>query len=66
MSDREDNELAKRSEQKAGDNMKVMEKELKDMQQQKDKNMTMTDLKKALIKESIRNNQEALQRLSRT
>jgi hypothetical protein len=66
MSDREDNELAKRSEQKAGDNMKVMEKELKDMQQQKDKNMTMTDLKKALIKESIRNNNEALQRLSRT
>jgi hypothetical protein len=66
MSDREDKELANRSEQKAGDNMKVMEKELKDMQQQKDKNMTMTDLKKALIKESIRNNQEALQRLSRT
>jgi hypothetical protein len=66
MSDREDKELANRSEQKAGDTMKVMEKELKDMQKQKDKNMTMTDLKKALIKESIRNNNEALQRLSRT
>jgi hypothetical protein len=66
MSDREDKELANRSEQKVGDTMKVMEKELKDMQKQKDKNMTMTDLKKALIKESIRNNNEALQRLSRT
>ncbi|MCA0149717.1 hypothetical protein LCD52_13030 [Rossellomorea vietnamensis] len=66
MSDREDKELDKRSKQKAGDNMKVMEKELKDMQKQKNKDMTMKDLKKALIKESIRNNDEALQRLSRT
>jgi hypothetical protein len=42
-----------------------MEKELKDMQQKKVKNMTRKDLKKALIKESIHNNNEALQRLSR-
>lgn len=66
MSDQEDKELGKRSEQKAGDNMNVMDKELKDMQKQKDKDMTMKDLKKALIKESIHNNNEALQRLSRT
>ena len=66
LSDREGNELDKRSEHKAGDNMNVMEKELKDMQKQKDKDMTMKDLKKALIKESIGNTNEALQRLSRT
>ncbi|MCY8011267.1 hypothetical protein MOB66_02220 [Bacillus haynesii] len=59
----------KGTNEKAGENekMAVIEKELKEMQKlQRKKVLTREQLRTAMIKESIKNNYEALERLSRT
>ena len=57
-----------REKKGTGDNdMVIAERELKDMQQQlQKKKLTREELRKALLKQSVRDNYEALERLSRT
>ncbi|WAI17459.1 hypothetical protein [Bacillus cereus] len=71
---RDDDKLDKLSDEqndknKIGENdMPVLEKELKDMQklQQQKRKLTREELRKAMLKQTIRENYEALERLSRT
>lgn len=69
----DDNELEKLSDKQKDkyglgeDDMAVIEKELKEMQQLQQKHkLTREELRKAMIKQTIQENYEALQRLSRT
>ncbi|MDL5023371.1 hypothetical protein [Bacillus velezensis] len=56
-----------KKETREKEKMAVIERELKEMQKlQQKRNLTRQQLRKALIKETIKDNYEALQRLSRT
>ncbi|MGR6904969.1 hypothetical protein [Lysinibacillus sp. BSL11] len=57
-----------KSNEKNGDNdMAIIEKELRDMQKlQQKRTLTREQLRKALIKETIKDNYSAIERLSRT
>jgi len=65
MSD--NSEEAKKDVKLGEDDMAIAEKELKDMQQlQQKKKLTRDEIRNAMIKQTIQENYEALQRLSRT
>lgn len=58
-----------REKEKMGDadDMAVLEKELEQMKlQQQKRKLTKDEMRKALLKQSVRDNYEALERLSRT
>lgn len=62
-------EYLDRQKEKMGDadDMAVLEKELEQMKlQQKKQKLTKDEMRKALLKQSVRDNYEALERLSRT
>lgn len=69
----DDDELEKLSDKQKDkyeigeDDMAVIEKELKEMQKlQQRRKLTREEIRKAMIKQTIQENYEALQRLSRT
>lgn len=62
-----DNSKKTKKETREKEKMAVIERELKEMQKlQQKRKLTREQLRKALIKETIKDNYEALQRLSRT